>query len=67
MENRLRELRKFNGWSQAQLAEILGVSRQTINTIENGKYDPSLPFAFRISKLFKKKIEEVFISDAGDS
>lgn len=63
MENKLRELRKNNNWSQAHLAEILGVSRQTINTIENGKYDPSLPFAFRISKLFDKKIEEIFIVD----
>lgn len=60
MENKLRELRKSKNWSQAELAEILGVSRQTINTIENGKYDPSLPFAFRISKLFDQKIEEIF-------
>ncbi len=63
MENKLRELRKNKDWSQAELAEVLGVSRQTINTIENGKYDPSLPFAFKISKLFDQKIEDIFIPD----
>ncbi|MBL4602067.1 MAG: helix-turn-helix transcriptional regulator [Emcibacteraceae bacterium] len=63
MENKLRELRKNKNWSQADLAEVLGVSRQTINTIENGKYDPSLPLAFKISKLFSQKIEDIFISD----
>ena len=59
----MRELRKNKNWSQADLAEVLGVSRQTINTIENGKYDPSLPLAFKISKLFSQKIEDIFIPD----
>ena len=59
----MRELRKDKNWSQADLAEVLGVSRQTINTIENGKYDPSLPLAFKISKLFSQKIEDIFIPD----
>jgi len=60
MENRLRVLRAERKISQADLAEALGVSRQTINTIENGKYDPSLPLAFRMAGLFDKKIEEIF-------
>jgi putative transcriptional regulator len=60
MENRLRVLRAERRWSQADLAERLGVSRQTINAIETGKYDPSLPLAFSIAKLFELKIEEVF-------
>ncbi len=60
MENNLRVLRAERKMSQAQLAELLGVSRQTINTIENGKYDPSLPLAFSLAKLFEKKIEEIF-------
>ena len=60
MENRLRVLRAERKMSQAALAEQLGVSRQTINTIENGKYDPSLPLAFGIAKLFDQKIEEIF-------
>ena len=59
----MRELRKDKNWSQADLAEVLGVSRQTINTIENGKYDPSLPLAFKVSKLFSQKIEDIFIPD----
>ena len=63
MENLLRDLRKERKWSQADLAELLGVSRQTINTIENGKYDPSLPLAFKIAKVFDKKIEELFIPE----
>ena len=59
-KNRLRELRaKFN-YTQEQLAEKLNVSRQTIIAIENGKYDPSLPLAFKISKVFKVRIEEIF-------
>ena len=61
MNNRLRELREAQGWSQGALAEQLDVSRQTINALETGKYDPSLPLAFRIARLFGKRIEQVFI------
>lgn len=60
MENNLRDLRALRGWSQADLAEKLDVSRQTVNAIETGRYDPSLPLAFAIAKLFKLKIEEIF-------
>lgn len=60
MLNNLRDLRGEHGWSQADLAERLNVSRQTINAIETGRYDPSLPLAFAIAKLFKLRIEEVF-------
>ena len=60
MTNRLRVLRAEKRWSQADLAERLGVSRQTVNAIETGKYDPSLPLAFSIAHLFELKIEEVF-------
>ncbi|MBI5710483.1 MAG: helix-turn-helix transcriptional regulator [Candidatus Eisenbacteria bacterium] len=60
MKNRLRELRSAKGWSQGDLAEKLRVSRQTVNAIETEKYDPSLPLAFRVAKLFGKRIEEVF-------
>jgi putative transcriptional regulator len=60
MTNRLRELRAVRGWSQGDLARHLGVSRQTVNAIETGKYDPSLPLAFRIAKLFRRPIEAVF-------
>lgn len=60
MKNRLPELREERGWRQVDLAERLGVSRQTINAIEVGKYDPSLPLAFSIAKLFRLKIEEIF-------
>jgi putative transcriptional regulator len=60
MNNRLRDLRAERGWSQQVLAEKLEVSRQSVNAIETGKYDPSLPLAFRIAKLFGKKIEDVF-------
>lgn len=60
MTNRLRELRASRNWSQAELAQHLGVSRQTVNAIETGKYDPSLPLAFRIARLFKRPIEEIF-------
>ncbi|MBL8820068.1 MAG: helix-turn-helix transcriptional regulator [Planctomyces sp.] len=63
MKNRLPELRAERGWSQGDLAEKLGVSRQTVNSLERGKYDPSLPLAFRISFLFKKSIEEIFEPD----
>lgn len=60
MNNRLRELREARGWSQGQLAERLEVSRQTVNALETGKYDPSLPLAFRIARLFGHAIEEIF-------
>ena len=60
MKNRLRELRGERSWSQADLATQLGVSRQTINAIETGKYDPSLPLAFKLAAVFQKPIEEIF-------
>ncbi|NWG92349.1 MAG: helix-turn-helix transcriptional regulator [Parvularculaceae bacterium] len=60
MKNRLRDLRAEKGWSQARLAELAGVSRQTIQALESGKYDPSLPLAFALAALFKRKIEEIF-------
>ena len=60
MDNRLRVLRAERRWSQAELADRLGVSRQTVNAIETGKYDPSLPLAFAIAKTFELKIEDVF-------
>ena len=63
MDSRIRELRERFGWSQGELAERLDVSRQTVNAIETGKYDPSLPLAFRIARLFGKRIEQVFIDD----
>jgi putative transcriptional regulator len=62
MTNRLRVLRAEHGWSQTDLAERLGVSRQSVNAIETGRYDPSLPLAFRIAELFGMRIEEVFES-----
>lgn len=61
MDNRVRELRTEQGWSQADLAERLDVSRQTINAIETGKYDPSLPLAFKIARLFERTIESIFV------
>jgi putative transcriptional regulator len=60
MLNTLRELRAARGWSQADLADRLNVSRQTVNAIETGRYDPSLPLAFAIAKVFKLRIEEIF-------
>lgn len=60
MKNRLTELREEKGWSQGDLAERLSVSRQTVNALERGKYDPSLPLAFKIARLFKLSIEEIF-------
>jgi putative transcriptional regulator len=65
MNNRVRDLRGEQGWSQADLAERLDVSRQTINAIETGKYDPSLPLAFKIARLFGQPIESIF--DPGSS
>ena len=60
MKNKLRVLRAERNWSQARLADELNVSRQTINAIENGKYDPSLPLAFKMARLFGIAIEEIF-------
>ena len=60
MKNRLKVLRAERDWTQARLAEALEVSRQTVNAIETGKYDPSLPLAFRIAGVFDKPIEEIF-------
>ena len=64
MENRLRLLRAERGWSQQDLGSRLEVSRQSVNAIETGKYDPSLPLAFRIAELFDLPIEEIFVSPA---
>ncbi len=63
MKNRLKELRAERDWTQADLAERTDVSRQTINAIEKGKFDPSLPLAFRLAKLFDLSIEEVFLDE----
>jgi putative transcriptional regulator len=60
MKNRLRVLRAEKGWSQAELAEKLGVARQSINAVETGKFDPSLPLAFRIARLFGQPVESIF-------
>jgi putative transcriptional regulator len=60
MKNQLRVLRAERDWSQANLSEHLGVSRQTVNAIETGRYDPSLPLAFEIARLFARSIEEIF-------
>ena len=60
MNNNLRDLRSEKGWSQGDLADRLEVSRQTVNAIETGKYDPSLPLAFRIARLFRTSIESIF-------
>jgi putative transcriptional regulator len=63
VKNKLRELRAAKEWSQADLADKLGVSRQTINAIETEKYDPSLPLAFKVARLFKTSIEAIFELD----
>lgn len=63
MRNHLKDLRAERGWSQAALAERLDVSRQTVISIENGRYDPSLPLAFKIARVFQLPIEQVFIDD----
>lgn len=65
MKHRIKELRNSHGWTQEQFSILLGVSRQTIISIENGKYNPSLELAFNISKLFEKRIEDVFIFEEG--
>jgi putative transcriptional regulator len=60
MKNRVRELRTALGWTQGELAERLDISRQSVNAIETGKYDPSLPLAFSLARLFKASIEDIF-------
>lgn len=67
MKNRLKVLRAERDWSQADLAERLEVSRQTINAIETGKYDPSLPLAFKIARLFEQPIEAIFSPEGGET
>lgn len=66
MKNIIRDLRAEHGWSQATLADQLGVSRQSVNAIETGKYDPSLPLAFAIARLFGKSIEDIFDDGTAD-
>ncbi len=63
MNNRLKELRAERDWTQADLAHYVGVSRQAINAIETGKFDPSLPLAFRLARLFDLRLEEIFLDD----
>jgi len=67
MKNRLKVLRAERNWSQADLAERLDISRQSINAIETGRYDPSLPLAFRIARLFGQAIESIFLPNSEDS
>ena len=67
MKNRLKVLRAERDWTQADLADALAVSRQTVNAIETGRYDPSLPLAFRIAALFEQAIEQIFTPDGGAS
>ncbi len=67
MDNRLKVLRAERNWSQAELGGQLGVSRQAVNAIETGKYDPSLPLAFRIARLFDRPIEEIFDDGGSDA
>jgi putative transcriptional regulator len=66
MKNRLKVLRAERDWTQADLAVALDVSRQTVNAIETGKFDPSLPLAFKVARLFKLSIEEIFCDEGGD-
>jgi len=63
MKNAIRDLRAAHGWSQAHLAELLDVSRQTVIAIETGRYDPSLPLAFALARLFEQPIETIFFPD----
>ena len=63
MKNRIRVLRAEKGWSQAELAEKVGISRNSINAVENDKFDPSLPLAFRIAEIFELRIEDVFLRE----
>ncbi len=67
MKNNLRVLRAERGWSQAELASRLSVSRQTVNAIETGRYDPSLPLAFKIARALRKRIEEVFFCENSET
>lgn len=67
MRNHLKELRAEHGWTQGDVATRLGVSRQTVNAIEVGKFDPSLPIAFRIARLFGRSIEEIFVDETPPS
>jgi putative transcriptional regulator len=68
MKNRLKVLRAEHNWSQAELSDYLGVSRQTVNALETGRYDPSLPLAFKIARVFRLPIEAIFQDDpAGES
>lgn len=66
MNNRLKVLRAERDWSQARLAELLGVSRQTVNALETGRYDPSLPLAFKIARVFGQPIESIFSEQETD-
>ena len=63
MKSRVRELREKQGWSQGELADLLDVSRQTVNAIETEKYDPSLPLAMKTARLFKQPVEKIFFLD----
>jgi len=63
LKNRLRDLRAERGWSQADLAAELGVSRQSVNAIETGRFDPSLPLAFKLARLFQEPIEKIFVEE----
>ena len=65
MKNRLKVLRAERDWNQQDLADALGVSRQSVNAIETGKYDPSLPLAFRIADVFEMTIEQIFLKETG--
>jgi len=67
MKNDVRALRTERGWTQVQFAESLGVSRQTVNALETGRYDPSLPLAFRVSALLSRPIEEIFFPGEHDA
>lgn len=67
MRNRLRVLRAEREWSQAELADQLGVSRQTVNALETGKYDPSLPLAFKLARTFGLTIEDIFQDDSKET
>ncbi len=66
MKNQLKVLRETHGWSQGALADRLQVSRQTVNALETGRYDPSLPLAFRLSRLLARPLEDLFFPDAED-
>ncbi|MBC5804664.1 MAG: transcriptional regulator [Candidatus Eremiobacter antarcticus] len=66
MKNELRVLRAQRGWSQAELGDRIGVSRQAINAVETGKFDPSLPLAMRLAKLFGRRVEEIFTLDESE-